>query len=86
VTDQVYVNFVVAGLWNHHPHQAVSFLVRALFGNQVESPGYAKDMDIDGKDRAIAGEQQRARNSLGTYAVKAREKLFGFIEGRAGKE
>jgi len=43
-------------------------------------------MDIDGKDRAIAGEEQGARNGLGSHAFEAGEKLFGFFEGRSEKE
>jgi len=52
----------------------------------VESPGYAKDVDIDGKDRPIAGEEQGAGNCLGSYAVEARKKLFGVVKGCPGKE
>ena len=86
MTDQVYVNLVVAVLRDHPFHQAVSFFIRAPVWNQVESPGYAKDVDIDGKDRPIAGEEQGAGNCLGSYAVEARKKLFGFVKGCSGKE
>ena len=86
VSNQVDVSFVVALLWNHEFHQAMGFLVRAPFWNQFESPGYAKDMDIDGKDRAIACEEQGTGNGLGSHASEAREKQFGFFEGHPKKE
>src|SRR6185369_360067 len=86
MADQVYVGFVVAVIRNHQLHQTMSFVVRALLRNQVESPRYSKDMNIDRKHGTIAGEQQGASYGLGSYALKTREKLFGFVEGRLGKE
>jgi hypothetical protein len=82
VANQVDVNFIVALLWNHLAHQAVCFFVRALLRNDTQPSSDSEDVSIYGKDRAIAGEQQSARDSLWADTFEACEKLLCFLERR----
>jgi hypothetical protein len=61
----------------------VRLFIRAPFWNQTKSPGYAEDVSVYRKHRAVAREQQGASDGLRSYSFEACEKLFGVIERRA---
>ena len=71
VANDVHVNFVEATIRDHRRHQAMRFFVRALFWNQREPPGYAKDVSINREDRAIAREKQCASDCFRANAFEA---------------
>jgi hypothetical protein len=83
---QVYVRFIVARCWYSFGHRSMSLLIRAFFGQQTQAAGDPKDVDVDRKQRTIAGKQQRAGCSLWADAFKAQEKPSGQVEWNDAQE
>lgn len=54
MSNHVYVNFVETVFGQKASHDFMGFLVGAFFGNEREAAGYAKDVSVYGKDRAVA--------------------------------